>query len=318
MALKDLIAQAVSKYGKTSNITLQPNESTGQLPLELFITDEHTTNYLTLQVAGDADRGGITGMAAGVGSLASLVLALMMMLKGRWDLVGLCFFLGAAMFFVPFFLETRKPLPLPILFNRRTREVYFDKAGELFHTPWDDIQAIACEFQMTGIYTGSINNASLEILVKRLGEPEYLAMVSLGSPMGKTLNMQKSFWEYIRSYMNNGPWFDKNGKHTDSDEFVRSQLSSNIRKSDFLAYWKKTITDKKLQSEGSNFLSASDAFMFIGHLIFYPTNAIQDFTYDYAKRKTRNLWPEIVTERLKSDGPTTRLIDLERERGLSV
>ncbi|WPX17427.1 hypothetical protein RHM58_26650 [Pseudomonas sp. 10S4] len=103
MALKDLMAQAVAKYGKTSNTILRPNESTGQSPLELFITDEHTTNYLTLQMAGDADRGGITGMTAGVGSLASLVLALMMILKGRWDLVGLCLFLATSMFFVPFF-----------------------------------------------------------------------------------------------------------------------------------------------------------------------------------------------------------------------
>ncbi|WPX17428.1 hypothetical protein RHM58_26655 [Pseudomonas sp. 10S4] len=171
---------------------------------------------------------------------------------------------------------------------------------------------------MTGVYTGSINNASLEILVKRLGEPENVLMVSLGSPMGKTLDLQKGFWEYIRSYMNNGPWFDKNGKHSDSDEFIKSQLSSNIRHSDFLGYWKKTITDKKLKSGDSNFLTASDAFMFVGHLVFYPTNAIQDFTYDYVKRKTRKLWPEIVTERLKPDGPTSRLIDLERERGLPV
>ncbi|WP_222832986.1 hypothetical protein [Pseudomonas sp. SC3(2021)] len=318
MDLKNLIAQAASKYGNTSNVVLKASESTGQPPCELFITDEHTENYLTLQMAGDADRGGITGIAAGVGSLASIALAFMMIIKGRWDLVGLCIFLAAAMFLIPFYFETRKPLPLPVLFNRRTKEVYFDQNGDLYHTPWDNIQAIACEFQMTSIYTGGINNASLEILVKRLGDPDNALMVSLGSPMGKTLDMQKGFWEYIRSYMNNGPWFDENGNHAESDEFIKKTLSSNIRPSDFLGYWKKTITDKKVKSGHSNYLTASDAFMFIGHLIFFPTNAIQDFTYNYVQRKTRNLWPEIVTERLHQDGPALRLIDLERERGFSV
>ncbi|PMQ11178.1 hypothetical protein PseAD21_13360 [Pseudomonas sp. AD21] len=200
MDMKDLIARAASKYGDSSSFVLKANKSTGQPPCELFITDEHTENFLTLQIAGDSDRGSITGMAAGVGSLSSFALALMTIIKGRWDLVGLCTSLGIAMFLVPFYFETRKPLPMPVLFNRRTREVYFDQNGELFHTPWDDIQAIACEFQMTGIYTGSMNNASLKILVKRLGEPENSLMVSLGAPMGKTLSMQKGFWEYIRSY----------------------------------------------------------------------------------------------------------------------
>lgn len=47
-------------------------------------------------------------------------------------------------------------------------------------------------------------------------------------------------------------------------------------------------------------------------------NWIQEFTYNVAKRRSRNRWPQIVTKRLQADGPTTRLIDLERERGVDV
>ncbi|WP_169338852.1 hypothetical protein [Stutzerimonas azotifigens] len=45
---------------------------------------------------------------------------------------------------------------------------------------------------------------------------------------------------------------------------------------------------------------------------------LQAYTYAIAKRRCCNRWPQIVTERLHPDGPTTRLIDLERERGLDV
>jgi hypothetical protein len=40
---------------------------------------------------------------------------------------------------------------------------------------------------------------------------------------------------------------------------------------------------------------------------------IQEFTYILAKRRSRNLWPKVITERLKAGGPTARLVDLERE-----
>lgn len=91
MDIKKLIAQAASKYGNTSNVVLKASESTGQPPCELFITDEHTENYLTLQMAGDADRGAITGIAAGVGSLASIALAFMMIIKAAGILSAFVF-----------------------------------------------------------------------------------------------------------------------------------------------------------------------------------------------------------------------------------
>ncbi|MBV6750285.1 hypothetical protein KV580_08250 [Pseudomonas chlororaphis] len=163
-----------------------------------------------------------------------------------------------------------------------------------------------------------MNNAALEILVRRLGEPENALMVPLGAPMGKDLDMQKGFWEYIRSYMNNGPWFDEHGNHSESDTFIRKQLASNIRPSDFLAHERQLILEKKAAPGRKTHLTPTDYISLIGDFYLHPTHLIQDFVYDTAKRRARNRWPEIVLERLRPDGPTTRLIDLERERGLDV
>jgi hypothetical protein len=132
------------------------------------------------------------------------------------------------------------------------------------------------------------------------------------------LAIQKGFWEYIRAYMNNGPWFDKDGNHSDSDAFVKSQLAAHVKPTGFLAHTRQTIAEKKAAAGGKNYLSGIDAALLVGYIFFYPADWIQEFTYNVAKRRSRNRWPKIVTERLQPDGPTTRLIDLERERGLDV
>jgi hypothetical protein len=318
MALNDLIQQARAKYAHAPSVLLTADQSTGEKPMELFITDEHTEHYLTLKSSGGADRGLLSGVIGGGFVLMLLVVVPWMALSNKWaGAIYLATFIPP-MFLIPFFWEIIRPLPLPVLFNRRTREAYFDHNGELFHTPWDDIQALACEFQMVGLYTSGMNNASLEILVRRLGEPDNALMVSLGAPMGKTLAMQKGFWEYLRAYMNNGPWFDKDGNHSASDAFVKSQLAAHMKLTGFLAHTRQTIAEKKAATDGKNYLSGIDVALFVGHIFFYPMDWIQEFTYNVAKRRSRNRWPQIVSERLQSDGPTTRLIDLERERGLDV
>lgn len=312
MVLGDLIRQSNAKYGAPPTVILRAEKPTGKAPIELFITDEHTENYLTLKMSGDAERGAMTGLLAGIASPLGLLLSLWMAMEAEWALTALSLAIAIPMFLIPFLYEVCRPLPLPVLFNRRTREVYFEKKGELFHSPWDGIQAMACEFQIVGPYTGGIGNTSLDIMLHRFCDPGNSLMISLGSPIGKTLDMQKGFWEYIRSYMNNGPWFDEKGNHSQSDTFVKSQLNLNTKPSSFLAHWRKTIADKKTATNGKNYLSGMDALMLLGHIMFYPTHWIQDFTYNIAKRKSRNRWPKVVLERLQSDGPTTRLIDIEK------
>lgn len=317
MAVSDLIQQARNRFGQAPNLLLRANEPTGEKPWEMFVTDEHTEHYLAIKTGGDSDRGMLTG-ALGVGGVTVLLMCSILILSGNTDGILTGVILAAALFVIPFLWETRRPLPLPILFNRRTREVYFDHNGKLYHSPWDGIQALAGEFVMVGPHTGGMRNASLEILVRRLGEPDNALLVSLGLPMGKTLQMQKGFWEWLRAYMDNGPWFDENGQHSASDAYVKKMLSAHTNPTGFLAYRRQRIAEKKEANEGKNYLEWTDAVLYLGHLLFFPMNWLQEFTYNIAKRRSCNRWPQIVTERLQPNGPTTRLLDLERERGLDV
>lgn len=311
MTLRDIIQEARTKYGKASSVVLTANEPTGQAPIELFITDEHTKNYLSLKTSADTDRGLITGLMA-LGAVPCLLMAIWFFSTGKIEGGVNGLLVGLPMLFIPFLWEVLRPLPLPVLFNRRTKEIYFYNDGELFHSPWDTAQAVACEFQMIGPYTAGINNASLELIVQQYKSPQNMLMVNIGSPTGKTLDMQKGFWEYLRSYMNNGPWFDNTGAHSQSDAFVKSQLKANLKQSDFLNHTCQIIAEKKSASAGKNYLSGIDIVMLSANLFFYPSSCIQDFTYNIAKYRSRNRWPKIVLERLQSDGPTTRLVDIEK------
>ncbi|MDD1979832.1 hypothetical protein [Pseudomonas tussilaginis] len=279
--------------------------------MELFITDEHTENYLTLKAAGDTNRGQLSGLA-GWTSIGCLCIGIYsFLLTGKLEGLYIMTAIGLPLFILPFLWETLYPLPLPILFNRRTREVYFDHDGELFHSPWDGIVAIANEFQIVGAQIGSIQNASLEIRVWKFKEPETALMISLGAPFGKSLALQKGFWEYIRSYMNNGPYFDEYGNHSESDTFVKCQLAIRPKMSDSFKETREEINQVKREMGGKNYLSGHDIIKLILGAMFYPQDRIQEFTYSIAKRRSRNRLPSLVTERLKANGPTTRLVDLE-------
>ncbi len=283
--------------------------------MELFVVDEHTENYLTIQAGGDFDRGMLTGILGGSAGIGGIGLGLFSFMQSG-DLEGLNIMLAICIPLcgIPFLWEALRPLPLPILFNRRTREVYFDHDGELFHAPWDSIFAIANEFQIVGPQIGSIQNASLEIKVWKFEEPETALMVSLGAPFGKSLALQKGFWEYIRAYMNNGPYFDEHGNHSESDAFVKSQLAVRPKMSDSFKRTREEIKQAKREAGGNNYLTGHHVIKLILGPMFYPQDRLEEFTYSIAKRRSRNLWPSLVTERLTANGPTTRLVDLESER----
>ncbi|MHC8389897.1 hypothetical protein ACYZTM_18075 [Pseudomonas sp. MDT2-39-1] len=239
-----------------TTIMLEADKSTGEQPMELFITDEHTEQYLALQAGGGSDRGLWTGVLGGIGGCASVGLTLMLAMQGVFDYMMLG--LGLSLFVVPFLWEVLRPLPLPILFNRRTREVYFDHEGDLFHTPWDGISAVANEFQLVGPHIGGMQSAALEIRVWSFEKPDTALMISLGSPFGKSLAMQKGFWEYIRAYMNNGPWFDEHGNHSKSDAFVKSQLAVKPNMSGWFKDTFNGVKKTKAENAGKNYLGGSD------------------------------------------------------------
>jgi len=309
----DIDTLATPRDSAAPTVILEASKPTGEQPMELFITDEHTENYLTLQASGDSDRGMLTGVLGGMGGVGGMVLGLLSFIQsGELEGMFIMVAISAPLFLAPFLWETLRPLPLPILFNRRTREVYFDHEGDLYHSPWDGITAVANEFQLVGTQIGGMQNASLEIRVWKFQESETALMVSLGAPFGKTLAMQKGFWEYIRSYMNNGPYFDEDGNHSESDAFVKSQLAVRPKMSDSFKQTLAQLKQAKKDAGGKNYLSGNDVAKLILEPILYPNDRIQEFTYNIAKRCSRNRWPKVVTERLKTSGSTTRLVDLER------
>ncbi|MDR6711410.1 hypothetical protein J2W83_001004 [Pseudomonas hunanensis] len=279
--------------------------------MELFIVDEHTEYYMTLQAGGETGRGMLSGLGGWllIGGLGVGVYTFIQNSEpdGLYIMLGICL----PMFLAPFLWEALRPLALPIMFNRRTREVYFDHDGELFHTPWDNVIAMATEFPLAGAQIGVLQSASLEVRVWKFERPETALMISLGAPFGKTLAMQTGFWEYIRAYMNNGPYFDGDGNHSESDAFVKSQLAVRFKMSDSFKHTLECISRAKKEAGGRNYLSGSDAVMLVLEPLLYPMHRIHEITYSIAKRRSRNRWPSVVTQRLKANGPTTRLVDLE-------
>ncbi|KAA0988528.1 hypothetical protein FQ192_15860 [Pseudomonas sp. ANT_J12] len=79
------------------------------------------------------------------------------------------------------------------------------------------------------------------------------------------------------------------------------------------------LKQAKKDAGGKNYLQSSDVAKLLLEPLLYPQDRIQELTYSLAKRRSRNLWPKVVTERLKANGPDTRLVDLEpqQDSGLS-
>ena len=73
----------------SSTVILEAEKPTGEQPMELFITDEHTEHYLALQSGGDSYRGLWTGILGGMAGCGSLGLTLMLAMQGIFDYIML-------------------------------------------------------------------------------------------------------------------------------------------------------------------------------------------------------------------------------------
>ncbi|MFJ3263951.1 hypothetical protein ACIPK7_27185 [Pseudomonas sp. NPDC086581] len=317
MDLNALMQQALLRHGNTPGVILKANEPTGQQPWEMFVTEEHTEHYLALKAGGETYRGMPTGVMGFI-ALGMSFFTVLFALDSDWQSAGMMLTFSLALVVPAFLWEISQPLPLPILFSRRTREIYYDHDGELYHMPWDEAQAVACQFMTVGPHSGGMDNATLETVVRRYGDAEQALFISLVPPMGRRLEMQQGLWAWLQAYMDNGPWFDENGQHSESDAHVKEAVEiGKFRLSDSAArYW------RIIRGQESNGISKkprlTDFVMLVLSLMLFPIFKIQDLTYAAAKRRSRGNWPPLVTERLRADGPTTRLIDLEREQGLNV
>ena len=292
---------------------LQADKSTEAPLICMPEVEEQTEHYLSLEHGESADRGMWTGALGGGVLLIFGGFSIAFFLDGRTGPGWACLALISVALLVPFLLEIFRPMPLPILLNRRTRELYFEQDGELYHTPWDGIAAAAYPFDTVGLYTGGMRHAALEVLLHRYGHPEEQVVINLGSPISKSLEMQLGFWEYLRAYMDNGPWFDEHGGHSESPAFNLSLLEVRKRRGHWTRLQWREIKEQYVANSGRNYLSASDVALLLGGALYAPINALQNLTYAIAKRRARTQWPALVRERLRADGPTSRLVDLEQQ-----
>ncbi|WP_025166591.1 hypothetical protein [Pseudomonas taeanensis] len=291
---------------------LYADQTTGAALLCIPEVEEQTEHYLAIEHGDSADRGMLTGALGGGCLLIFGSFSVAFFLDNRLEPALAYFAITALAFTLPFLWEVLRPMPLPILLNRRTRELYFEQDGELYHSPWDGIAAATYSFGTVGPYTGGMRHAALEALLHRFGHPQEQVLINLGSPIGKSLEMQLGFWEYLRTYMDKGPWFDAQGNHSESDAFIQSLLASRQGKGQWTRLqWRLIVKDYKT-NKGRNFLSYSDFMLLLGGILFSPINALQNFTYAIAKRRARSQWPTLVKERLRPNGPSSRLVDLEQ------
>jgi hypothetical protein len=289
---------------------LRADQPTGAPLMCMPEVEEQTEHYLAIEHGDSADRGMWTGALGGLGCFL-FIMAMIALLNGHTQSAAQAFFVAITCTVIPFLLEILRPMPLPILLNRRTRKLYFEQEGEIYHTPWDDIAAATYAYGTVGPYTAGMRHAALEALLHRYGHPQEQVVINLGSPIGKSLEMQLGFWEYLRTYMDNGPWFDQQGQPSDSPEFNQSLLAVRKRRGHWTRLQWRDIKEQYQANDGRNFLSGSDFVLLVGSLFLAPLNAFQNFTYAMAKRRSRSQWPQIIRERLRADGPTSRLVDLE-------
>lgn len=255
--------------------------------------------YLRMQTGEEITRGVLTMCGCTVGIPGFVFLT--------W-VTSFSLFEVAILFFLvilPLCWEIFSPMPYPVIFNRRTQEVYACFKGELYHTRWDRARAIAYEDYMVNQYTGKTNVGYLEILLQGYNDPDKWIWANLSMPLGRTIEMQSSLWEYLRSYMNNGPWFDEHGNPSASDCYNRQQLE---------AYHE--TTRQRLKAKRANIRpdDSTSKLAYYVYLIWSPMEFLKEWVYAMALKRSVRTWPKEVQERLKPNGPTTSLTELQQAK----
>lgn len=172
--------------GQFPRLLLNGAQSSGYRPSQSGVIESHGESYLTLKTA-TAETKGLPSGAGMFGLCAAGGLAVMHFLSGNDFATVVNILLFGLAFFLMFFLwELYRPFLLPIVFNRRTQEIYYDLNGKLYHAPWEGIEAVAYEYRNVNQYTGSMVQGNLEIILYRFGDPEDRIALNIGGhPQGK-------------------------------------------------------------------------------------------------------------------------------------
>ncbi|RDB42227.1 hypothetical protein DU490_14060 [Halomonas sp. DQ26W] len=313
-SIKTYFADLSQRLGLADElIVLSPKHRAAKHPMQLGEVQDQTEHYLDLSSGAEEGKGIFTGIWGLLTIYTAILMAPALRLEG--ELANYLSVVGGAfgITLTVFLLEVFWPSSSPIRFNRRTREVYFQDKDKLYHVPWDEAVAWMQESRTVTQYTGAMTETPLQLLLQRYGNPEEVIALRLNLPMGRTAETQGMFWEYLRCYMEEGPWFDEQG----------NTVSASNRKEVLEKYRKKHKTAKvhlKLNRDlvRQNIMPRGRMWATTVFEVFMlPLFYIRDLTAKYARQRAAgNQWHPLVKERCRPDGPTTRLYDLEVAEGL--
>lgn len=294
-------------------LLLRGNQSSGYKPSQYGSVERQDQCYLSIKTATAESKGIMSGVGA-FGAVGCSVVAAMIIVAGH-DLIGAIWMIvvGLGVFLPLFFWELYRPFPLPIIFNRRTQEVYYDLNGKLYHIPWDGIEAVTYEYRNVNQYAGGMTHANLDLILHRFGDPEDCIALNIGGhTAGKHVETLAQLWEYLRAYMNEGPWFDEQGRHAPAKTpFITAQLNkSGFTMRDELKKARQRLAKAKQETDGR--VGAARGALWSAYA-FHPMWFTQNLTYRICRDRADKQWPDVVQERLDPDGPTTRLVDIEAD-----
>ncbi|MCE8031300.1 hypothetical protein HOP54_21670 [Halomonas daqingensis] len=314
-SIKTYFADLSQRLGLAEElIVLSPKRRAAKQPMQLGEVQDQTEHYLDLSSGAEEGKGIFTGVW-GMGAIY-MFLIMSPVIFQDWEGALYVFTTAAIMFGITtavFLLEVYWPSSSPIRFNRRTREVYFQDKDKLYHVPWDEAVAWMQESRTVTQYTGAMTETPLQLLLQRYGHAEEVIALRLNLPMGRTAETQGMFWEYLRCYMEKGPWFDERGNPViaSNRDAVLAQYRAKHKQAKIDLDHYRELVRLGIMSPGRMRATATyDAFML-------PATFLRDLTAKYARqRAVRNQWHPLVKERCRPDGPTTRLYDLEVAEGL--
>jgi hypothetical protein len=311
---KKLFDAVASKFGTSSNtLLLSGSLSSGYAPSQPGLIESQDEVFLSLKTGSSESKGTLTGIGffiGGFGLTVFLAIGLFGETLGA-DWWFLLFSLLAIA--VPMIWEISRPPSLPIIFNRRTQEVYYEMKGDLYHANWDGIEAVAYEYKIINQYSGSIVHGNLEIILQKFGAPDERIVLNLsGVPAGKRLPALIGIWEYLRCFMTVGPWFDEAGRKTESrNTFIEKGLKSGrVSFLDQLLQGRKFIGEERKEGNG---ISGSAFLYWLDSYLLFPFAFGMECIQKIDRMRSRKHWPDVVQERLDPNGPKTRLIDIEED-----
>src|SRR5690554_828090 len=224
-------------------------------------------------------------------------------------LISVAAFFGIVLLIVglPSILEILKPLPTPWRFNRRTREVYaLDESGQLYHAPWDNIQAYLSTGTVFIPKGGPMSAAVLEVQLHRFGHPDQTLNIALGMVLGGQRYQKLRLWEYLCTYMDQGPGFETLEMASAAGKHI-VEPDSELYNPDA-----PVLSQEERQRAHEEFNRSPIVRLFALWEKYSLIMNLQRWAYRRALRRPRkHTWPEMVLERCRPDGPTTRLVDIE-------